>query len=76
MPELPETEVVARALASSCRGAWVEKIEILHPEILDRQSDLGPEWYEKSIIQKITRHGKHIILTTAKEQEIAYNVNS
>jgi formamidopyrimidine-DNA glycosylase len=71
MPELPETEVVARALASSCRGACVKKIEILHPEILDRQSDLRTEWYEKSFIQKIRRHGKHIILTLAKEQESA-----
>ena len=71
MPELPETEVVARALASSCRGACVEKIEILHPEIL-RQSDLKPEWYEKTIIQKIRRHGKHIILTLVREPETGY----
>lgn len=72
MPELPETEVVARALASTCLGACVEKIEILHPGILDRQSDLRPEWYEKCVIRKIRRQGKHIIMILEKGQEIGY----
>jgi formamidopyrimidine-DNA glycosylase len=72
MPELPEAEMIARALAGSCRGACIEKIEILHPQIFDERSDLKPEWYEKAIIQKIERNGKQIILTLLKGKESGY----
>lgn len=72
MPELPETEVVTRALRSSCRGTGIERIEILHTAIMGRLSDLKPAWYEKAIIQRVHRHGKHIILTLLKGQETGY----
>ena len=72
MPELPETEVVTRALRSSCRGAGIERIEILHTAIVGKPSDLKPAWYEKAIIQGVHRHGKHILLTLVKGQETGY----
>ncbi|MGH7272962.1 MAG: Fpg/Nei family DNA glycosylase, partial [Nitrospiria bacterium] len=46
--------------------------EILHMGIVGKPSDLKPAWYEKGIIQRVQRHGKHIILTLLKGQETGY----
>ncbi len=72
MPELPETEVVARELKQSCQGACIEKIQILHPEILDKRSDTLRDWYDKAVIHEIRRHGKQILLTVVNGQETRY----
>ncbi|MCI0526489.1 MAG: bifunctional DNA-formamidopyrimidine glycosylase/DNA-(apurinic or apyrimidinic site) lyase [Nitrospira sp.] len=72
MPELPETEVVARELKQSCHGACIENIEILHPEILDNRSDTILDWYHKAVIHEVKRHGKHILLTTVNGQGTRY----
>jgi formamidopyrimidine-DNA glycosylase len=72
MPELPETEVVTREFRHCCQGAMLERIEILHPEIVDRLSDLKPDRYEKTCLQQIERHGKYILMTLVKDQEPRY----
>jgi formamidopyrimidine-DNA glycosylase len=72
MPELPETEVVARELAQSCRGACIEKVYILHSEILDKKSDTLRDWYDKAVIHEVKRHGKQILLTVASGQGTRY----
>lgn len=72
MPELPETEVVARELKQSCHGACIEKIQILHPEILDKRSDTIQGWYDKAVIHEVKRHGKQILLTLANGKETRY----
>lgn len=72
MPELPETEVVSRQLRHTCLGACIERIEIFHPEILDRKSDLKPEWYEKSTLRDVQRHGKNMIVVLQNGQETGF----
>jgi formamidopyrimidine-DNA glycosylase len=72
MPELPETEVVARELKQSCLGARIEKVQILHPEILDKRSDTIQNWYNKAIIREVSRHGKLILLSMVNGQGARY----
>lgn len=72
MPELPETEVITREFRGACLGAGIRRIEILHPEILDKHSDTGVEWYEKATLQKIDRYGKQIVVILVKGPETRY----
>ena len=69
MPELPETEVLARGLRDCCIGAVIERLEIIEPSILGRETDQSPEWYIKAEIEEVRRHGKAVLISTGKDGE-------
>lgn len=72
MPELPETEVIAKELRDCCLGASIGRIRIFNPSILSRSSDQQPGWYEKALVSEVQRHGKLILLILIRDHATSY----
>ena len=64
MPELPEVETIARQLASHITGRRVISIKIL-----DTRLELSPEEIIGSVIERVVRLGKRVILELSDEDK-------
>ncbi|MEJ7709495.1 MAG: bifunctional DNA-formamidopyrimidine glycosylase/DNA-(apurinic or apyrimidinic site) lyase [Pyrinomonadaceae bacterium] len=62
MPELPEVELVCRALAAHCRGSRIASAQLIRRKLAP---DITPKAFAEKLkgatIQQVSRYGKHII---------------
>lgn len=67
MPELPEVEVVRRGLAEHAQGRRIERVEVLHPRALRRQTEGAAHFGAVLTGRTVTataRRGKFLWLAT------------
>lgn len=69
MPELPETEVVARQLRREFLGARIRRLQILYPAWQNGRCGPDPGWCRSSMVEEVSRHGKNILVQLVRKQE-------
>jgi len=62
MPELPEVEAAARALARAVRGRTIARVEVLHPALARRLAPAAARSLAGRRIVGVTRRGKHQLI--------------
>lgn len=73
MPELPEAEVAANQLRAKVIGARIASCWIGRQDIV-REGYESRSWYEGSVIERVDRRGKSVILGMARGDERRYLV--
>lgn len=63
MPELPEVEAAARALARAAIGKRIADVRLLHPALRRRVEDAAVDALRGRRVDRVERRGKHQLLT-------------
>lgn len=62
MPELPEVETIVRDLARMVRGATIEQVEVLRPDLVRGEAQAFSDVLTGRTIHGITRRAKNIVV--------------
>ena len=68
MPELPEVETIVRDLARLVRGATIERVEILKPDLVRGAPAAFSDALVGRTIDRITRRAKNIVLSIGDDR--------
>lgn len=72
MPELPETETIARDLHEDVRGATITHVEITRPDVLrDLAESAWPHTLRELVIARVWRRAKLVVLDLASAVDAA-----
>ncbi len=56
-------------MRAACLGATVDRLDIFHPALLGKETNLDPGWCAGCRIEAVQRHGKHMIVRLSKGGE-------
>jgi formamidopyrimidine-DNA glycosylase len=71
MPELPETEVILDQLRKSVLGSTISNLQIQREDVI-RSGISSWRWYVEAQIRNISRNGKSIVFSCAKDTKTRY----
>lgn len=74
MPELPEAETIARALAERAAGRTVRRVRVIHPDVLLCDAAAFRRELAGRRIVEISRRGKNVIFHLDGDRVLAVNL--
>ena len=74
MPELPEAETIARGLRPTLPGSKVERVEVIHPDVLDHDPVQFTTALQDSVFEGVSRRGKNLVLELSGQRRLVVNL--
>ncbi|TVP58848.1 MAG: bifunctional DNA-formamidopyrimidine glycosylase/DNA-(apurinic or apyrimidinic site) lyase [Gemmatimonadales bacterium] len=74
MPELPEAETIARGLREPLTGASVDRVAVIHADVLDLEAEDFAGRLRGSRFEAIGRRGKNLVLRLADSRRLVVNL--
>ncbi len=74
MPELPEAETIARGLRDPVTGATVDRVEVVHADVLDREAGDFSARLRGAVFESVGRRGKNLVLRLGDSRRMVVNL--